>query len=69
MRALNDQAWYTLPDGTAVIACASGLGGYVLYTESEWESETTADYEVQPDGRITFQGNATGWTVNDLVKV
>lgn len=72
--ALNDQAWYRLPDGTPVIVNRNlseqnEYLGAVLYTEDEWESETTADYEAQADDRITFQGEDTGWTTSDLVLV
>ncbi len=31
-------------------------GGSVLYTQEEWESVTSADWELQDDGRLTFQG-------------
>jgi hypothetical protein len=34
-------------------------GGLVLYTREEWDSETRADWEQQPDGTITFQGRPT----------
>lgn len=64
---LTDETWYLLPDGTAVIACINlDNGGAVLYTDAEWESNSTADYEVQDDGRVTFQGDNTGWTTDDL---
>ena len=73
-KALDDQKWYELPDGTPVIACAAcerddggaPTGGYVLYDQSEWEEAATAGYEPQPDGRITLWGDDTGWTTDDL---
>lgn len=68
-RHLNDQSWYALPDGTPVLAHQSDLGGYVLYTEAELESLAPADFEVRPDGVVTFQGEATGWTAADLRKM
>ncbi len=71
---LNDQAWYRLPDGTAVIADVrvdkdGTFTGYGLYTAEEWNSTENADREVQADGRVTFQGKPTGWTTADLVPI
>jgi hypothetical protein len=41
--------------------------GWVLYTQQEWDTGTTADLEVQEDGSVTFQGEPTGYTAGDLV--
>jgi hypothetical protein len=66
MRELRERGIYRL-DGQEFIACAGDEGGYVLYTRTEWDSESTADYEVSEDGVVTFQGGATRWDVEDLI--
>lgn len=65
--ALRERGVYLLPDGRRVVACeVNERGGWGLYTEAEWESETAADYEAGPDGEVRFQGERTGWTTRDL---
>mgnify|MGYP001603702851 CR=1 FL=1 len=66
-----DEHWYTLPDGTSVYVVhnTDDRGtclGSVLYTEQEWETASTADYECDAAGRITFQEEFTGWAFTDL---
>jgi len=34
-------------------------GGYILYSQDEWVNCTTADYQADDDGRVTFQGQPT----------
>lgn len=63
--SLTERGIYLLPDGEEVIACFID-DGYVLYTHGEWRDASTADYEIDADGRITFQGEPTGWLEADL---
>lgn len=63
---LRERGVYRLHRGF-VIAGEGHDGGWILYTPEEWEAAATADYEVRPDGAITFQGAPTGDTIADLI--
>ncbi len=63
---ITDGAIYRLPNGEQVVAIDGAAGRYTLYTRKEWNAEASADYAADEDGRITFQGAATGWTLADL---
>ncbi len=63
---ITDGASYRLPNGEQVVAIDGAAGGYTLYTREEWNAEASAAYAADQDGRITFRGAATGWTLADL---
>ena len=39
-----------------VMAEASEEGGYILYTQLEWEDDYPADWELNDEGALLFQG-------------
>jgi hypothetical protein len=63
-RELRENGVYRL-DERQFIAVA-GDDGYILYTPDEWENTSTADYEVDDQGMITFQGTRVGITADVL---
>lgn len=56
---LRERGVYRIPgfDGLYVVACAGDDGGYVLDTPDEWLAGDTADWEIDVDGVLTFQGD------------
>jgi len=41
---------------TIEVMCVRTNGGYACYTETEWETATAADWEIDENGYLWFQG-------------
>lgn len=75
MTRVRDLGIYQLPGVGRVVAShamnadeeGNIIIGGALYTVTEWNAVTVADYEWQSDGSIIFQGEPTDFTTDDLV--
>lgn len=63
-RELRENGVYQL--GARQFIAVAGDDGYILYTPEEWDNGSTADYEADDQGMITFQGVRTGDTTYAL---
>lgn len=43
-------------------------GGRIAYTQAEWETSSQADWEVTPEGALTFQGRHSSAKLVELSK-
>ncbi len=66
MARLHERQTYLLPNGTLVIAVMGPAARWELFTPGEWGRCTTANFGVDPDGHVTYQGKLTRWTARDL---
>jgi hypothetical protein len=57
---------YTLPDGREFIVSTIYYDGCSLYTPHAWETFGTAEYWVEPDGRLLHDGIPSIWKMQDL---
>jgi hypothetical protein len=60
---LKDQGIYRLPNGRELVARRIAEQQTILYNLS---AADPAAYELNPDGRLLFNGRLTAWAINDL---
>ena len=61
---LKEQVIYQLPNGRELFARMTSEKQVVLYNLSAVE---TGRYELNPDGRLLFNGQLTAWEIADLL--
>ena len=59
----KDQAIYRLPNGRELVARLIAEDQTIL---SNLSASDPVEYELNPDGRLLFNGRLTAWATNDL---
>ena len=59
----KDQGIYRLPNGRELVACLITENQTIL---SNLNASDPVEYELNPDGRLLFNGRLTAWATNDL---
>jgi|GEM_PF-1668621 len=62
---LKERAIYQLPNGRQLFARITREQQVVLYNLNASE---TGQYELNPDGRLLFNGQMTAWEIADLLE-
>lgn len=60
----KNQAIYRLPNGRELVARLIAGHQTVFYSLS---ASDPVEYELNPDGRLLFNGQLTAWAINDLL--
>lgn len=60
---LKDQGIYRLPNGRELVARLIAEQQTILYNLSAADPSA---YELNPEGRLLFNGRLTAWAINDL---
>ncbi len=67
MIQLRERGVYRLPDGQEVVALRGLQSGHFLYSSDALDHYKLPEYEVNKAGQLLRGGEATGWSIHDLV--
>jgi hypothetical protein len=67
MQKLRERGIYALADGREFVAHAVFRGGYVFYTQEDWDLFGAYSYESDPHGHLRWNDKGEQWRTQDLI--
>jgi hypothetical protein len=64
---LRERGIYALADGREFVVHAVFRGGYVFYTQEDWQLFGPHAYETTADGHLRWNGQREQWSTEDLI--
>ena len=67
MQKLRERGIYALADGREFVVHAVFRGGYVFYTQEDWDLFGAYSYESDSHGHLRWNGQREQWRTEDLI--